>query len=89
MISYKLVENCHDTQKFIDRIIKYNQRGFQLLVPHSFDEQYLLDAIKLQQHGNYNNDQDIDSDSYDGFMLNNDTLNVRNKFIDLLKQISL
>ena len=90
MVSYKLVKNGQDSLKFIDRILKYVHRGFTLIVPHSFHEKYIQKTMIL-----YNQNQTEienrynDNDKYESFQLNNDSMNVRNKFVDLCKKLEL
>ena len=91
MISYKLVENGKDSSQFLDRILKYIERGFTLIVPHSFKDKYINDAMSLlnqTEKENIYNDMDTDN-KYDDFQVNNDTMQVRNKFVDLCSRLKL
>ena len=86
MISYKLVQNSKDSLQFLDRILKYRQRGFKLIVPHSFREENINDGIPLLNENKSNVVNDSD-DKYDNFQLNNDTMKVRNRFVELCSKL--
>ena len=88
MISYKLVQDSTDCDKFFERLLKYNHRGFDLLVPIKFNDDELHQTIlnKNTNECNRNNDcQDDGLSHYCSFMLNNDTNTIRQQFIDIIK----
>lgn len=90
MISYKLVENSKDSLQFLDRILKYRQRGFRLIVPYSFREKNINDCISLMvQNKNIVKDAKDEDDKYNDFQLNNDTMKVRNNFVELCSRLYL
>jgi len=83
MINYKLVNNEEDAETFLPRTFKYLQRGFTLLTPKKFDTSILRALDRVQQ-------DDIDKTKrqikcgYTGFLLNNDSLQVCNHFVELV-----
>lgn len=95
MISYKLVEDSDDCDHFVERLLKYNQRGFNLLIPIKFCDDKLYQAInhrleKLENHDDcklHNDCQDDGLSHYCSFMLNNDTNRIRQQFINMLQSL--
>lgn len=83
MINYKLINSEDDVKNFLPRTKKYLERGFELIYPHNFDKNLLKyieegfeDKLKMKgpNHG-----------FYSGFLFNNDSLQVCNQFLNLLK----
>ena len=89
MISYKLVQDSNDCDKFFERILKYKHRGFDLLVPITFNDDKLYQSITTDKNNNdcniHNDCQDDGLSHYCSFMLNNDTNRIRQQFIDIIK----
>lgn len=84
-INYKLVNSKKDVETFQPRTVKYVKRGFSLLVPKAF----ICEILNLE-----NAEEEVvkfnvlkgscgDGD-YAGFLLNNDSLKVRDSFVDLI-----
>ena len=93
MVSYKLVEHAQDCARFVGRLLKYNQRGFQLLIPIAFKDEILNEAIKEREKQNHSATHKIGEDCQDdglsyycSFMLNNDSCHVRQEFIKIIQQ---
>jgi len=78
MINYKLVNDYFDLCTFLPRTIKYQKRGFKLLVPKKFDVSLLKREYEPRKQTPVSN-----SEKY-GFLLNNDSLNVRETFVHLI-----
>ncbi len=95
MISYKLVQNSADLVNFLPRIFKYHKRGFRLLVPHAFDRTLIsvsgsLDDVScLVEALSVRNSAvtrlcDTRQTGYGSFLLNNDSFEMRRKFVEML-----
>jgi hypothetical protein len=90
MISYKLVENEKDARHYLPRAMKYSKRGFKLLVPDSASDEHcdnLTRRIAKDDDDEFDTENDLDAikESYTGFLLNNDTFRMREKFVALMK----
>eukprot|EP00026_Physarum_polycephalum_P007641 Phypoly_transcript_07706.p1 GENE.Phypoly_transcript_07706~~Phypoly_transcript_07706.p1 ORF type:complete len:527 (+),score=70.04 Phypoly_transcript_07706:175-1581(+) len=78
MINYKLVNDYYDLCTFLPRTLKYQKRGFTLLAPKNFDVNLLKKDYEPQ------NQTTASTDVKYGFLLNNDTLNVREQFVHIV-----
>jgi hypothetical protein len=80
-INYKFVNSQENVSNFFPRTMKYIDRGFTLIHSHKFDKKLLkqLDKRKLLKE-----DKEI-RDTYSGFLINNDSMEVCKQFIDCLK----
>jgi hypothetical protein len=78
MINYKLVNSAEIVSTFLPRTMKYASRGFNLLVPKNFDKSIIRQAIENPK------ERPALKEGYTGFLLNNDSMNLKALFANLL-----
>lgn len=84
MINYKLINSSRDVSTFLPRTLKYAKRGFRLLVPKKFDTDVLITAIENPLKPD---EMPSVKSGYTGFLLNNDTMDVKQEFVEILQKM--
>jgi hypothetical protein len=80
-INYKFVNSQENVSNFFPRTMKYMDRGFTLIHSHHFDKKLLKSLDKR----NVREEDKTIRDTYSGFLINNDSMEVCKNFIELLK----
>eukprot|EP01080_Neovahlkampfia_damariscottae_P009713 gene9713-1918_t len=79
-LNYKFINSKENVMNFYPRTIKYMNRGFSLIHSKNFNTK-LLEYLELNEK---KEDKNI-RDKYAGFLINNDSMDVCNQFIELFE----